>query len=213
MNIMSKMKIVGILMILCGLTACLSEDSDSELIVVLNESFYNLDEYELADFNLSDDFDYWEVRKGEVRDGNFIVEPEEILYVYDDDAFAGLSNQQVADLDATVSRNGFIAFCQPDYCPIYGVTVIGNGTALIDSKSELLDFFEDIDTEAELHLWLWANDYTALSYELAPSGYLAVVRWSNGCDRRGEKIVYVDFDGDISTQRVIFVEKYNGSCF
>ncbi|MGH1471388.1 MAG: hypothetical protein ACRBCS_09355 [Cellvibrionaceae bacterium] len=212
MSVTSTLKIFGIIISFCGLTACLSDNSDSELIVVLNESFYHLDEYELADFTLSEDFEYWEVRKGETVDGNFIIESEEILYVYDDNAFANLSNQQVTDLDATFSANGFRASCEPDYCPFYGVAVMGNTTALIDSKSELLDFFEDIDTEAELHLWLWANDYKALSYELVPSGYLAVVRWSNGCDRRGEKIVYVDFDGDISTQRVIFVEKYNGPC-
>lgn len=205
-----KNKFIVVILLAGFISGCLDDDSDSELIVVLNEPFYYLDEYVLADFTFSEDVDYWEIRLAETINGN-VVEPEEILYVYDDDAFASLSNQQVADLDVTQSFDGFGSVCPPHDCPAYGVTVEGNSTSLIDSKTALLDLFDAIDTTAELHIWLWANEYLALSYELVPSGYLAVVEWRS-CERRGERIVYVDFDGEISIERSIYSEPYNGNC-
>lgn len=158
-------------------------------------------DYILADFNLDEDYDYWEVRLGRPWEtGDSAVE---VLYQYDDDAYAGLDSTQLQVLSDTKSDNGISYGCYPSGCNFYVIALLGYSPVIVDSVVDLNEFLGEIDTEAELWVRLdYASDYheitTPESFEEVPGGgYRAVISWNNTGGTRGRDLVTVSPDGSI----------------
>jgi len=178
----------------------------SETELLPNEPFMNRTDYVLSDFSLSGNYVYWEIRRGSLSS----EEKDETLYSYDSETYSTLDETNLNNLSQADSEYGFAAQCLPGYCPVYGVTILDGNTNTLTSKSELLEFFGKVDTEAELNLWLWANDYYVDLFSKDESGYYVIVSWDSLCGRRGKDLVFVDENGVITEQRTISTEEYHG---
>lgn len=151
------------------------------------------DEYQLVDFNLSDSYIYWEKRRGNLygQEG----QADEVLIQYDAEIYTDLSTEQIALLDMADTNNGYDAQCLPDYCPLYGVALLQDSIFVIESMTDLVDFFGDIDTEAELY-HLLAVDYSVPeTFEENDEGYRVVIAWNNLCGLKGTNLIQVYPDG------------------
>lgn len=70
---------------------------------------------------------------------------------------------------------------------------------LLTSSADLLAFLAPINAEAKLNLWLWANGYQAISYQVVDSGYRAVVHVPDPmCVEDYYYKVFVDTNGVIT---------------
>jgi hypothetical protein len=200
------MKLLGLAFLTFLILGCEGDKGSSEGLP--SNEFGVKSEYSLSDFSLNNDYKYWEVR---IRDvGSDPEYPDEVLMSFDEDSFMSLSETQKLNLENAGSDIGFSAQCLPGYCPIYGVAIIEDSTILLTSKGELSDFFGEINTIAELHVWLWANDYASKYYEKVDSGYMVVVSWDSLCGTRGMDLVFVDYNGSIAKQETISTENYEG---
>jgi len=172
-----------------------------------------LEEVYLKDFKLNEKYDYWEIRRGLMYYSSSEVYPDEVIYSFDKEKLNGLSSEAQLSLK-TVDRDdilGFTSQCQPAFCPIYGVAIRENKAISITSDEELLAFFDGINTEAELSIWAWANEYKAKSYKEIKSGYSVVVGWDNLCGSRGEDLIEVESDTGIIIQKErLFTKSYDG---
>jgi hypothetical protein len=116
-------------------------------------------DYQLANFNLSDEYGYWKIRRGNMsrqEESN-----DEVLYQFDEDIYSTLSAEKINLLNFADSNNGFDAQSAPAFCPIYAVALLQDSTFTI----ELLTFFGDIDTEAELYHFLSVGYSVAKRFE------------------------------------------------
>ncbi|MFT2090047.1 hypothetical protein [Paraglaciecola sp. 2405UD69-4] len=151
------------------------------------------DEYQLADFKLSDAYIYWEIRRGNLYSQE--DQADEVLTQFDAEIYTDLSTEQVALLDTADTNNGYDAQCLPEYCPIYGVALLNDSSFVIESMTDLVDFFGDIDTEAELY-HLLAIDYSVPeTFEENDEGYRVVIAWNNLCGLKGTNLIQVYPDG------------------
>jgi len=194
---------------------CSENKSDDSPGSLPHLEFEKLSSYLLSDFDLPSDVAYWEARRGslpqsEWRDSIGYSYEDDLLFSFDEIALEALTVQQKDSLNQADSEYGFSSQCQPSYCPIYGVSILGDSAVVISSDSDLLAHFGNIDTVAELHFWLWAQSYNAKFYQEVGGGYLVVVGWDNLCGTRGEDLLYVDYNGTITKQREISTEEYSG---
>ncbi|MDH5547564.1 MAG: hypothetical protein OEZ43_18435 [Gammaproteobacteria bacterium] len=189
---------------------CFHSESDTDLP---STSFpQKWTDYAFSDFSLSDEYVYWETRLGEViGDESGRNEPDLVLGSFDLATFNNLSDVQKLALSNADSEIGFAAQCLPGYCPVYGVAIKGDTAVVISTKEELLAFLGEIDSTAELAVWLWANEYSAKFYKLTDAGYEVIVAWDTHCQLKGEDLVFVDKAGVITKQRMISTESYE-SC-
>lgn len=165
------------------------------------------DEYQLVDFNLSDSYIYWEKRRGNLygQEG----QADEVLIQYDAEIYTDLSTEQIALLDMADTNNGYDAQCLPDYCPLYGVALLQDSIFVIESMTDLVDFFGDIDTEAELY-HLLAVDYSVPeTFEENDEGYRVVIAWNNLCGLKGTNLIQVYPDGTQALIKELTTEETN----
>jgi hypothetical protein len=198
------MKLLRLVFFALLISGC-DDDKERSKNLPSNE-FGVISEYSVSDFSLNENYEYWEIRRGNT--GSEPSTPDEVLMSFDEDALVTLSEAQRLNLENADSDIGFSAQCLPGYCPIYGVTIFEDSTTLLTSKGELSDFWGEIDTIAELHVWLWANDYGSKYYEIVDSGYMVVVSWDSLCGTRGEDLIFVDYSGNITKQEEISTETY-----
>ncbi len=188
------------------LTACgASSDDDQEL-----EHQFS-DNYSISDFSLSADTDYWEIRTAIPETPEDYSTNRQV----DEAAFISLSPVQTDVLNATFSESGFKTGC-PNTCFNYVVSLSDDYATVISSYDELKAFFGNIDTDAELYIWLSESDYSLVvepqSWEATATGYRAIITWDSLCAHRGTDLVDVTADGTITMVKR-FEEKTDGSCF
>lgn len=175
--------------------------------IPLANSFQAKDEYSLSDFTLNNNYSYWEIRMNYPNSG----ETNTPLQSYQEDENKKLTQAQQSRLKDVKSNAGFLDLCYPEKCPVYGVSLVDNTTIMLTTDDSLLAFFGLIDTEAELNIWLWANNYEGLSYQKVGNGYQVVANWNNLCGTRGKDLVYVDENGKITKLKGFSTHEY-GSC-
>lgn len=171
-------------------------------------------EVTLASFNLNDDYFYWEVRIGSLLSQGgtqYAVRIRiRIRIRYDEAIYNGLSREELSRLESVSSNSGFAYQCLPDACPHYGVALLDSRTVAIESRADLINFFDVIDTPAELHWWMFANDYSLKRYDFAEHGFNAIVAWDDACGTRGEDLIKVFENGDIEKVKELSREGYLG---
>ena len=192
---------------LCVLiVACKEDDSGPTLAHTFTGN------YEIDDYTLSIESQYWEIRIGfpEYDEYPHEVSSEaeyEVIKSVDAETYSTLSTIQLDVLQATTSEHGFYWTCLPEACPVYAVSMDGDYATLIDSDEELLDFFGEIDTEAELYDCLDYSDYktfvSPVSWETDGENYIAIVDWSNGCGLQGTDLIHVSRKGEINKIRTL----------
>jgi hypothetical protein len=165
------------------------------------------DSYSLTDFNLNDDYRYWEIRQG---NSSYQKAGHTVLQKFDTNKHSTLTSDQISRLQKINVDNGYDSTCRPEYCPIYGVAVLSDSFFTIESETDLITFFDEIDTEAELYVYLSKSGSQAKTYEKNGLGYKALVSWDNYCGTRGENLVQVFTDGTVEVIREISVSEYNG---
>ncbi|HLR25526.1 MAG TPA: hypothetical protein VK112_06635 [Fodinibius sp.] len=191
-----------ILVMLTG--GCSLFESDE---LTLPHEFRDQSAYHLSDFHLNGQYTYWEVRRNGIPD----TTTHETIRSYDNSIYESLSSGQRQKIKAATTQRGFVQLCIPGGCSGYGVALHGDTVELIDSDKKLLTFFGPIDTEAELHLWLWAKFYSAfISYKKETSGYQAIVKEDNYCGEIKKKLILVNQDGAITDLKTISTETYRG---
>lgn len=170
------------------------------------------EEYVLADFTLDQDYDYWEIRSkrlfslvGEDDDSR----RESVWEQYDDEAYSELNSIQLEILTDITSDNGLSETVGSMGRSIsYVVALRGYSPLIIDSVVDLTEFFDEVDTEAELWVRLkYTKDYisisgtsgyiTPLTYEEVLGGYRVLIQWDTQGGTRGRDIVLVSPDGSI----------------
>lgn len=165
------------------------------------------DQYTLADFKLNDIYQYWEIRKG---NHSYQSQGHEVLYQFDETKYTQLSTQQIERLQTIHTDYGYDSQCQPEYCPIYAVAVQPDNYFVIQSETDLIVFFEEIDTEAEVFYYLSKSGTSPKSFEKNTLGYKVLVAWDNHCGTRGEKLVQVHTDGTVETIKELNESHYDG---
>lgn len=162
----------------------------------------------LSSFNLSDEYIYWEIRVGNMSH----QEPtnDRVIAKYDEEIYSNLTPTEISLLESIDSVTGFDAQCAPSYCPVFGVALFSNSAVAIESKQDLLRFFGDIDTVAELSRWISSNNYSLQKYEVTDYGYRVIASWDNNCGTRGEDLIKVFKDGTIEKIKELSSESYNG---
>ena len=194
------------------LTGCDSNDRSNSGNTLPSIAFS--DDYQLSSFTLSDDYAYWEIRRGKLSEGE--IQGYRVLEQFDEDSFNSLDETQTEIISNTSSLSGFAGFCRPSFCPVYAVAINGYSVTVIDSGYDLTEFFGEIDTEAELKVRLdYAQDYaqrtTPTFYEEVDDGYMVLMSWDTLCQLRGEDLIKVYRDGTIEKIREISRENYE-SC-
>jgi hypothetical protein len=192
------------------LAGCGGESGDE--ITLPSKAFSN--DYQRSDFNLAADYSFWEIRLGSLPTED--IYKFQVIERFDSESYQTLDDVQRQHLDTTVSQTGFSQSCLPSFCAYYAVAIKNDTTVLIDSTSDLLEFFSEIDTEAELKIRLdYAQDYKAktipLLYEVTEGGYLVLLNWDTLCQLRGQDLVKVHKNGKIEKIREISAESYS-SC-
>ena len=169
--------------------------------------------YQLSDFNLPENYDYWEIRQ--TWPSLEEEEPYDVITQYDENAYNNLDATQKQLLEDVTSQNGFAAYCFPGYCPYYAVAIEGYNVTIVETRSQLLDFFGAIDTEAELAVFMdYDQSYRPitepLSYRPTDYGYMVVLAWDTTCGLRGKDLVKVHRDGTVQKIRQLSKTEYNG---
>lgn len=166
------------------------------------------DQYSIADFKLNDNYQYWEIRKG--SDLTQVKTSHTVIYKYDLEKYSTLQPELSTRLNAVQSDYGFDTQCQPKYCPIYAVATLENDIVLIESRDDLLIFFDKIDTEAEVFIYLNNSGTQPKFYEKNNLGYKVLVAWDDLCGTRGENLVQVFTDGTVEVIQELSVSEYDG---
>lgn len=159
-------------------------------------------DYSLDDFWLDDEVLYWELRARHNDDPS-----SSTAWTYDAQSREALSENQKAALESTDSEHGLKPCLQLEDCVIYGAAVTQDGTQILSTTAEFLAFLSPINSEAKLHLWLWANDYEGHTYEVVDAGYKAVVQvvdlW---CVEDRYYLVFVDTNGVITETETLITK-------
>ncbi|WP_024460057.1 hypothetical protein [Marinimicrobium sp. LS-A18] len=206
-----------LLAISLSLVACSGDDHPSpenprQTLSIPETTFSG--EYSAEDFDLAQPVDYWEIRLGAIP--GLGSDEFERLMTFDASTHEALNDTQKAILEeTTVLDTGFGAQCRPLYCPVYAVSLTGFDATVIDSDALLLEFFGDIDTEAELFVYLTHTPnlsvLTPLAFEANDEGYIVHVAWDSQCLVRGENLIQVSPDGTIETLEELSQEE-TGVC-
>lgn len=162
-------------------------------------NFQPLDQYQYDDFNLSEDVLYWETRVGPaLAAGTPQVFRHQLLFFYAQEELVASFEDRLDELPQEEPLTGFADNCYPSRCLIYiaGLTPESSFTILTDQ--ELVNFFGDLDTEAELAYWLWSEGYIPRDFMAVDSGFEATVETSILCPQRTRLRVFVDGNGVIT---------------
>lgn len=207
-----------LIVISLSLVACSGDDqplpeSPRQTLSIPETTFSG--EYSAEDFDLAQPVDYWEIRLGAIP--GLGSDEFERLMTFDASSYEALDDTQKSILEeTTVLDTGFGAQCRPLYCPVYAVSLTGFDATVIDSDALLLEFFGDIDTEAELLVYLtYAQNYKEqvrpLAFEANAEGYRVHVAWDSLCLVRGEDLIQVSPDGTIERLEELSLEE-TGVC-
>ena len=196
------------------LCACNWQDKHDTTIEFDGTDFNNIAGYRSNDFSLSQDVTYWDIRLY-YGDDEWSSEADEtrVIFAYDDDSYSSLTEIEKALLegDEALSDSGFSGQCAPGYCPVYIAGIADEELFLIVSDAELLSFFNDsIDTEAELHIWLWQEGLDALKYRSVAGGYEVLADYDNLCGTVTTLVLFVDFNGVMTVEEQLVTETYSG---
>ncbi|MCF2947474.1 hypothetical protein L0668_05100 [Paraglaciecola aquimarina] len=194
--------IISIMLLACNGT----EQTNSTSVQLPASSF--AEQYSMADFKLNDNYQYWEIRKG--TDLSTAKVGHTVLNKYDPEKFTALQNDLSNRIEAVQSDYGFDSQCLPSYCPIYGVAIRQDDIVVIESQQDLLVFFDYIDTEAEVFVYLNKNGAVPKSYEKNALGYKVLVAWDDLCGTHGEKLVQVFTDGTVEDIKELSETQYDG---
>ena len=115
------------------------------------ESFDGLGYSRFSDFDLPSYVQYFEMRQGE--DPNAWDFEHQMLLQFDPQGYGQLDIGQQLDIDFIDTERGFAQGCAPSFCPIY-IAAVGESVTVIDTLPLLKNFLGDIDTPAEVALWL-----------------------------------------------------------
>lgn len=197
------MKLIPWLLVILLLTGCGDSDDDGNGLFSFNstsrEAFLPLDQYQSDDFNLTEDALYWETRVGPATQAGVPqVLRHQLLFFYAQEALVATFENRLDELIQTEPLAGFADKCFPSRCLVYiaGLTPQSNFTILTDQ--ELASFLGEIDTEAELAYWLWAEDYIPLDYLVEEGGFEVTVETSTICPQRTRQRLFVDNNGVIT---------------
>lgn len=172
--------------------------------------FPDLASYRLSDFSLSKPLNYWQIET-QTYDDPFLdpdfVARSSVIFQFDENIFEGLSSELQDEILSQNSNAGFSYSCIPSSCAIYGVILEEGRVDLIISEEELLELFGEIDTTAELDIWLWMSNYESRLYETTDTGYRVVaveIYQSDVCGGTvDEDLLEVTADGTITELRRI----------
>lgn len=197
---MTSVKIVTSLVMLIFVVACGGssdgKDKEDDLPELAN-TFEAIPEYSFDDFQLDSDVLYWEIRAGD-------QDPQaggttEAAWRYDAERYQALTEEQRTQLDATESSGRLQDWCQTEYCVNYGAAITEDGVEVLHDEPDLLAFFGQIDSEAKLNLWLWANEYSGVTFEAEDAGYTAIALRSDPmCVEDVYYRLFVDTNGVIT---------------
>jgi hypothetical protein len=174
--------------------------------MTLSYEFKDLSAYKLSDFHLNGDYTFWEVRLVGLSD------TVKTLFSYDSTAYQNLSPDQQKKIKETSSARGW-GRCFPGGCYAYGIAVKGDSVKRIPGDLSLLSFFGPIDTEAELHFYLWRKPYYGklISYKKIKSGYHVLVIKTNSCFNKYDKdLISVHRDGKITILKTLSTKTSQG---
>ncbi|MGF1732192.1 hypothetical protein [Photobacterium kasasachensis] len=197
------MRKISLISLLClGLFGCNGDNGDELPSTEFSGS------YKLSDFTLNENYAYWEVRQGNMSHQE--SSEDIVLNKFDDDIYSNLSTEQVNLLAEADTNYGFDSRCAPMYCPIYGVAILGTQVTLIESNTDLISFFGEVDTEAELSYLLSVGYANAKYYEKNEIGYKVIIEWDNLCGTRGENLIQVHKNGTVELLKELSTEEYQG---
>ncbi len=162
--------------------------------------FSDSSDYLRTDFDLSLEADYWEIRRAPIDDSE---DEGETLFSFDAGTREELSSTAEAELAEADSNTGFAEGCAPMHCPIFAVAVVDDTAYLQASEGELLGLLGELNTEAELYIWLYANEYSGEAYEEVDGGYSVIATWNGSCDIGREDLLFVDYNGVITKQETL----------
>ena len=187
------------------IAACNMGDDDKP---ELDHNFRAFLDYKVADFDFSREVDYWEVRRQTLYIGTTATATTTI-FSFDLESYATLSDNQITLVSEATSEQGFKYSCLPGACSVFGVVIADENREIISSLDELLLLFGTINTEAELAIWLFANDYQGTSFESNGDGYYAIASWTNHCGLEGSDLLSVDSLGEITVVQKISRRRTN----
>jgi len=191
----------------------------------ISNSFRELESYMLDEFTFSKDIVYFELRMREssavsLEDDHesyntmFSYGEEPMAECYfdntsNDPRMSDLFSFPCTKLSSVSVSEGFFNGCNVGLsagnCPAFTVTWDNEETAVQKTLEELNILFEDIDTIAEVHIWLWANKYNPETYKIVEDGY--EVYASKRCD--GDFIIFLHKDGSIDINETLSTQTCN----
>lgn len=192
------------------------EDNIDDGIEIPSNEFKN--EYTLADFDLNGKVDYLEIRYS-ITDKDTDSLRYSVLQSFDQFSFDSLENVQKVIIENASSVSGFTGGGFPTFHPIYGVALTDYSATIMSSWDELLEVFGELDTEAELKIWLdykqdWTIDhgpiFMAHRYQEIEDGYLVLFVWKDDCDGRPQEIHKILRDGTLEKIKELNVDIYDG---
>ncbi len=201
------MKLVSRLFIFISLVffinACNSEkDYPSEIIP-------DITEFNFTDFSLTEGVTYFEERsfpmniensEGEYisNDGHFF----NTILEFDSKMKSSLSETLLFNLNSTYSSNGFFGGCLPMSCASYYAYLKDETTFILDNKADFLSFIGEVNTLANLQLFLRINSYRGLFYKKVNDDY-EVVASKFSCTHAIKQLLQISKHGDITVLEMI----------
>lgn len=196
-------RIIALLFLSIVLLGCQHSDVASQASDQLDNSFPSLQDYSLEQFQLSGDYDYWELRLStQAQESSNQINP----VAFDTTMQAQLTELQLERLNLARSHYDQLMTCEAVPCSYYALALSGEQVTVIDSQDALLALLGSIDTSAELHLWLWANRLAGESYEEVYGGYLVVVDGYHVCNNTAKNLLLVKNNGEISKRDTLGVD-------
>ena len=164
-------------------------------------------EYSLQDFDFENDIDHLEIRLACETGDDLVFRPSDFGLA----TFNSLSDSQQQRIEDTVSSSGFLPQCGLSLygaCSVYLVSW-KDGTEIIASLEALRDLMGTIDSDAELALWMYANDFNVHSFEAKEdgNGYWVIADIPDEdrcCSDSEEGLLNVDSVGNIVIEKTFF---------
>lgn len=193
-----------------------SNAEDSNDLDIPSNEFKN--EYTLDDFNLKGSVNYWEVRYS-TTDGFTEELSYDVLRSFDQSSFNSLEDVQKDLIEGTLSVEGFTGSGFPNFNPIYGIALTDYTVTVMTTWDELIEVFDELDTEAELKTWLnlkedWTIDHGPIfvshRYQEIKDGYLVLFVWKGDCENKPQEIYKIYRDGRQEKVRELSLDVYDG---
>ena len=199
-------KHIIVILLTISISACNSDNEES----LPNNEFPEITVF--SDFSLNDEYIYWEVRRGNLPDEEYFEDA--VIARFDESILTTLTETQRDLLSSADTNNGFDVQCRPAFCPIYGVALLNDSVFIIESQSDMIYFFDGIDTTAELSSWLSISsslgDTSPKYYEKNESGYRVILDYDDLCGTKGTNLIQVYTDGTVELIKELSTETYDG---